>query len=205
MAVKVAGVILAGGQSTRMGGGDKSLRELGGRPLLDHVIERLRPQADGLLLNANGDASRFSTWDIPVVSDTIADVGPLGGIHAGLSWAARQPQGYSHILTVAADTPFFPETLAQLLITAEAGTGTIVLASSDGRVHPTFGLWPITLRRDLEAFLSRTGSASVKAFAEREHGAIVVDFPLSGEFDPFFNVNTPEDLAAARNFMRTDR
>ncbi|GGA54921.1 molybdenum cofactor guanylyltransferase [Nitratireductor aestuarii] len=188
-----------------MGGGDKSLRELDGRPLLDHVIARLSPQVDGLLLNANGDPSRFSPWRIPVVADSIIDFGPLGGIQAGLLWAAEQPQAFSHILTVAADTPFFPDTLARRLIAAEAGTGTIALASSGGRVHPTFGLWPVSLRQDLTEFLAREGAASVRAFAEREHGAVVVDFSYAGELDPFFNVNTPEDLEIAANVVRTER
>lgn len=202
MAMNVAGVILAGGHSTRMGGGDKCLLELDGRPLLDHVIERLRPQVEGLLLNANGDAARFSPWNLPVTADTIADAGPLGGIHAGLAWAAAHK--FTHILTVAADTPFFPGTLADRFIHAEAGRGGIALASSGGRVHPTFGLWPVSLGQDLGDFLTRNGSRSVRAFAEQKHGAIIVDFPVAGELDPFFNVNTPEELAAARAFARSE-
>lgn len=192
------GVILAGGQATRMGGGDKCLLPLLGRPLLEHVIARLRPQVAGLALNANGDPERFARFGLPVLPDSVAGFpGPLAGVLAGLDWAADL--GASHMVTAAADTPFFPSDLVSSL-QAEAKTQghPIVLArTADGR-HPTFGLWPIELRDNLRAALS-SGLRKVVAWTDL-HGTAYADFP-SARFDPFFNVNTPEDLARAARLM----
>lgn len=190
------GVILAGGQATRMGGGDKGLLALGGSTILSHVIDRLEPQVTGVALNANGDPARFATLGLPVISDTIDGfAGPLSGVLAGLDWAATQ--GATHIVTAAADTPFFPCDLApQLMLAAEnAGTDIALARTPDGR-HPTFGLWPVALRDDLRAALN-DGLRKVVLWTDK-HGAAEAQFPDDAAF---FNVNTPDDLAKAQAML----
>jgi len=202
------GVILAGGQATRMGGGDKGLLPLGDHAILDHVIARLRPQVAGLALNANGDATRFAGFGLPVLPDSIDGFpGPLVGVLAGLDWAAEQ--GADSIVTVAADTPFFPADLVAVLQgRAEGMTHPLALAatprgkgettksmSRSGLIrHPTFGLWPVALRDDLRAALN-DGLRKVVIWSEKHDGREAV---FEAENDPFFNVNTPEDLETAR-------
>lgn len=188
------GVILAGGQSRRMGGGDKGLRHLGGRRILDRVVERIEPQVAALALNANGDPKRFSDLGLPVLADSLPNyAGPLAGVLAGLDWAIDQ--GAETIVTVAGDTPFFPEDLVpQLLLAAEGGNPPLALAGSGGFRHPTFGLWPVALRDDLKAALE-SGVRKVVVWTEA-HAAATAEFPAT-PFDPFFNVNTPDDLAEA--------
>lgn len=203
------GVILAGGLATRMGGGDKGRLPLGDRTILDRVIARLTPQVSRIALNANGDSSRFADLGLPVLPDTIDGYpGPLAGVLAGLDWAATQ--GADRIVTVAADTPFFPADLVDRLEEAardgryplalaatprETGEGSLK-SGGGGRVnrHPTFGLWPVALRDDLRAALA-DGLRKVVLWTDR-HGAGEALFP-AGAPDPFFNVNTPEDLAFA--------
>ncbi len=198
------GVILAGGQARRMGGGDKGLLGFGDRTLLSQVIDRLAPQVSGLMLNANGDASRFSAYPLPVVPDSVAGfAGPLAGILTGMDWAEKR--GSSHIVTVAADTPFFPTDLVFALRHALAdGKNMIALAATlhpeRGMMrHPTFGLWPVALREDLRAALAG-GVRKVVQWSD-QHGVASVAFETPGEvpgFDPFFNINTPQDLELAR-------
>lgn len=190
----IAGVILAGGQATRMGGGDKGMRPLAGQRLIDHVIARLSPQVGALAINANGDPGRWAEFGLPVLADSVAGhPGPLAGVLAGMDWAAGL--GASHILTAAADTPFFPTDLGGRL--AQAGDFTLAAsADADGKLwqHPTFGLWPVRLRDDLRKALD--GGLRKIVLWTRAHGAGEVVFAGDG-FDPFFNVNTPEDLAMA--------
>jgi molybdopterin-guanine dinucleotide biosynthesis protein A len=195
------GVILAGGQATRMGGGDKSLRQIGGRAILDHVIDRLAAQCAPLALNANGDPSRFAALGLPVLADSVAGhPGPLAGVLAGLDWAAGQ--GHSHIVTVAADTPFFPRDLAARLRAAGGAQGFALAATPDetGRMmrHPTFGLWPVALREDLRAALAE-GLRKIVLWTDR-HGAGTAEFGTD-PVDPFFNINTPEDVAEAERLL----
>ncbi len=205
------GVILAGGQATRMGGGDKGLLPLGEDTLLDRVIDRLSPQVDAIALNANGDPARFDAFGLPVVPDSIDGFpGPLAGVLAGLDWAAGK--GAETIVTVAADTPFFPTDLvAHLQDVADGMDHPLVLAatprgqektksmSKSGLIrHPTFGLWPVALRDDLRAALEE-GISKVVIWTER-HGGREAVFPTDAG-DPFFNVNTPEDLEAARAML----
>ncbi|WP_226782009.1 molybdenum cofactor guanylyltransferase MobA [Oceaniglobus trochenteri] len=183
------GVILAGGLARRMGGGDKGLLPLGRGTILSHVIDRLEPQVAGLALNANGDPARLAGLGLPVVPDSIDGfAGPLAGVLAGLDWAAAQ--GGEYIVTAAADTPFFPCDLVPRLL-AE-GPGIVLAATPDG-AHPTFGLWPVALRDDLRAAL-QDGLRKVVQWTDR-HGARQALFDEGGT--PFFNVNTPEDLARA--------
>ena len=195
------GVILAGGQATRMGGGDKGLLRLGDSTLLRHVIDRLEPQVGGLALNANGDAARFDALRLPVLGDSIDGfAGPLAGVLAGLDWAAVQ--GAEAIVTAAADTPFFPcDLVPQLLLAGEGMDHPLVLAATpDPRRgsarHPTFGLWPVALRDDLRDALAG-GLRKVVQWTDR-HGAREALFP---DEDAFFNVNTPEDLARAEAML----
>jgi len=203
------GVILAGGRATRMGGGDKGLLRMGGRTVLDHVIARLEPQVAGIALNANGDPARFAALGLPVIPDSIAGhPGPLAGVLAGLDRAAED--GAEAIVTVAADTPFFPRDLVARL-QAEAGgqAHPLVLAATprDGEAtksmtgdlvrHPTFGLWPVALRDDLRAALQE-GLRKVVLWTDR-HGGRAALFDAAGE--PFFNVNTPEELERARAML----
>lgn len=192
------GVILAGGQATRMGGGDKGLLPLGTSTILDHVIARLGPQVAGTALNANGDPARFAGLGLPVLHDSVEGfAGPLAGVLAGLDWAAGQ--GADHIVTAAADTPFFPGDLVpRLLLAAEEQGKPIALARTEDGRHPTFGLWPVALRDDLRAAL-KDGVRKVVLWTDR-HGTALADFPTSG-FDPFFNVNTPEDLTLAEQLL----
>ncbi|MFN3955873.1 MAG: molybdenum cofactor guanylyltransferase MobA [Pararhodobacter sp.] len=191
------GVILAGGRATRMGGGDKGLRQIAGQALLDRVIARLAPQVGAMALNANGDPARLAAFGLPVIADSLADhPGPLAGVLAGLDWAAAQ--GAHAVVTVAADTPFFPGDLVARLQAAAGPRGLALAASPDEagivRRHPTFGLWPVALREDLRAALTG-GLRKIVLWTDR-HDAGLAIFAAT-PFDPFFNVNTPEDIAIA--------
>jgi molybdopterin-guanine dinucleotide biosynthesis protein A len=195
------GVILAGGQASRMGGGDKGLRSLGGQTLLARVEARLSPQVAGLALNANGDPTRFDGLGLPVIADSVEGfAGPLAGVLAGLDWAAAQ--GAETIVTAAADTPFFPcDLVPQLLHASEGMAHPLVLATTPdperGRArHPTFGLWPVALRDDLRAALEG-GLRKVVLWTDR-HGGREALFP---DEDAFFNVNTPDDLTRAEAML----
>jgi len=179
-----------------MGGGDKGLLSLGSSTILSHVIDRLEPQVADLALNANGDPTRFSNLRLPIIPDSIDGfAGPLSGVLAGLDWAASL--GASHIVTAAADTPFFPcDLVPQLLQAAEAANSQIALARTpDGR-HPTFGLWPTALRDDLRADLQE-GLRKVVLWTDKHRGA-AAHFPDDAAF---FNVNTPDDLAKAETML----
>lgn len=197
------GIILAGGQATRMGGGDKGLLQLGGQSLLSRVITRLEPQVAGMALNANGDPERFADYGLPVLPDSIAGhAGPLAGVLAGLDYAAMQ--GVDHIVTAAADTPFFPQDLVELLQLAAKmeDTNMALAATPDPKRgtlrQPTFGLWPVSLRHDLRSALN-SGVRKVVQWSNR-HGAADAMFPNS-DYDPFFNINHPEDLQKAEAML----
>ena len=195
------GVILAGGQATRMGGGDKGLLPLGDGTLLSSVIARLDPQVAEIALNANGDAARFASFDLPVLPDSVAGfAGPLAGVLAGLDWAAAQ--GADTIVTAAADTPFFPcDLVPQLLLASEGMTHPLVLAATPhpkrGTArHPTFGVWPVALRNNLRAALEG-GLRKVILWSD-QHGGREAVFPDEAAF---FNVNTPDDLTHAEGML----
>jgi molybdopterin-guanine dinucleotide biosynthesis protein A len=198
----ILGVILAGGQSRRFGGGDKGFADLDGRPVLSHVIERFRPQVGRLILNANGDLSRFATFGLEVVADReIPGQGPLSGILTALEWAKRHAPDCTAVATVSTDVPFLAPNLIQRL-EAERGDR-VAIAVSAGRRHPTIAIWPLTSREAVADALQR-GALSVDALAA-ELNAVAVPFPM-GEIDgvtidPFFNVNRPEDLVAARALL----
>ena len=204
----ITGCVLAGGLSRRMGGGDKALKSLGGAPMLGRVIERLRPQAGSVILNANGDPGRFAQFALPVVADDIKGfAGPLAGVAACMRWAVQNAAGCSHIVTAAADTPFFPADLVARFLSVDTfAPDTIVMATSQGNRHPVFALCPVALHRDLAGWLRETETYKVMAWVQK-HDLQQVDFPLieaAGEhIDPFFNANTPEDFAMAENLLES--
>lgn len=197
---KLPAVILAGGRATRMGGGDKGLRQVGGKPLLDHVIDRLRPQVGAIALNANGDPARFAGYGLPVIADSLPDwPGPLAGVLAGLDWAASQ--GHEAIITAAADTPFFPTDLVAELQANAGPSGLCLAATREGDKvwrQPTFGLWPVALRDDLRTAL-KDGLRKIVLWTDQHNAGLA--FFDTHPVDPFFNVNTPEDIEEAARLM----
>ncbi|GJE54124.1 MULTISPECIES: molybdenum cofactor guanylyltransferase MobA [Methylobacterium] len=196
------GVILAGGLARRMGGGDKPLLRLGGRTLLDRVVERLGPQcAAGLVLSANGDPARFREFAGPVLPDSVGGhPGPLAGILAGLDFAAGHRPGVSHVVSVASDTPFLPPDLVARLHRALNDSCPIAVAASGGRDHYAVALWPVSLRGDLCAALGERDERRLGAFIAR-HGSAISEWPVE-PVDPFLNVNAPADLAAAEAILK---
>ncbi|MFZ0604125.1 MAG: molybdenum cofactor guanylyltransferase MobA [Roseiarcus sp.] len=193
----VPGVVLAGGLARRMGGGDKPLREIGGRTILVRVIERLKPQCQSLLLNANGDHLRFASFGLPVVADGVADhPGPLAGILAGLDWVAANRPGAQWMLSAPGDCPFLPRDLvARLSRGARAQGAQLAVAASRGRSHPVIGLWSVALRDGLRQALVVEGLRKVDDWLARYRVATVA-WPHE-PLDPFFNANTVDDLAEA--------
>jgi molybdenum cofactor guanylyltransferase len=195
--MNTVGVLLAGGLARRMGGGDKPLRLIAGRPLLDRVIERLRPQVAGLVLNANGDPVRFVSYGLPVVADSVPDyAGPLAGVLAGLDWAAANRPDCPMIVSVATDAPFIPTDLVARMASAiETEGADLACAASGGQTHPVIGLWPVRLREALRHALVEEGLRKVDVWTARYKLAVV---PFSDQpIDPFFNANRPEDLELA--------
>jgi molybdopterin-guanine dinucleotide biosynthesis protein A len=199
--VKIVGLLLAGGQSRRMGGGDKALRLLRGKSLLERVIGRVRPQVDAVVLNANGDPARFAKFGLPVVADNVPDfAGPLAGVLAGLDWTAAQRPDCPFIVSVATDAPFLPvDLVARLAAELEAAAADLACAASAGRTHPVFGLWPVRLRGDLRRAVVEEGIRKVDQWTAR-HRLVTVPF-ADRPIDPFFNANRPEDLAAAAELL----
>jgi molybdenum cofactor guanylyltransferase len=201
--VKIVGLLLAGGQSRRMGGGDKALRPLDGIPLLDRVIERLRPQVDTLVLNVNGDAGRFARYALPVMADSVPGfAGPLAGVLAGLDWAASHRPDCGYVASVATDAPFLPADLvARLAAGLKEARADLACAASGGRAHPVFGLWPVRLRDDLRRAVVEEGIRKVDLWTAR-HRLVTVTF-ADQPVDPFFNANRPEDFDAAAALLQT--
>ncbi|MBS3647651.1 molybdenum cofactor guanylyltransferase MobA [Pseudaminobacter sp. 19-2017] len=190
-------VVLAGGLGRRMGGGDKPMREIGGRMILDHVIDRLEPQCDGLVLNANGDPSRFARFGLPVVADTIEGYpGPLAGILAALDWTAANRPGVEWVVSAAGDCPFLPRDLVARLQQARmTEDADLAVAASGGRPHPVIGLWKVALRDELRHALVEEDMRKIDRWTARYHLA-TVSWPAE-PVDPFFNANTVEDLDEA--------
>ena len=201
---KVLGCVLAGGQSRRMGGGDKSLLDIGGKSMLDVILARLSTQVPDIVLNANGDPERFAQFGLPVMPDPVGEfAGPLAGILAGLTYADKNLPDASLVISVAGVTPFFPTNLvARLCAAVPADAPVIALASSSSKLHPVFGLWPVRLKDDLHKWLDTGQSGKVLAFVDR-HDSVEVAFELDRAtgLDPFFNANKPDDLATVRNTL----
>jgi len=196
------GVVLAGGLSRRMQGPEKSMLGLGGMTLIERVATRLSEQVPQIIINANGDSSRFSHLPYPVQADTIKGfAGPLAGVLAAMQWARDHSQ-FTHVITAAADTPFFPKDYATRMLNAITDQKTqIALASSNHRHHPVFGIWPVSLLDALEHFLVEEENRKVMLFVERYPYSQVEFENLENDIDPFFNVNTPDDMKQAEKIV----
>jgi molybdopterin-guanine dinucleotide biosynthesis protein A len=191
------GCILAGGQAQRMGGGDKALLKLGSETMLAHIIGRLAPQVAALVVNANGNPERFSAFGLPVIADSIGGfAGPLAGILAGLEWAAAR--NAERIASVAADIPFLPADLIARLGAACRGND-IACAASGGRRHPVIGLWPTRLAPELREALAVENVRKVENWTARYRVGIAEW--TNDPYDPFFNVNRPQDLIEADRIL----
>lgn len=191
------GLVLAGGLARRMGGGDKARIAIGGVSILDRVLARLRPHCTGVLINANGDPARFSAFGLPVVADEVPDfAGPLAGVLAGLEWAAQHAPDIDWLVTAPADCPFLPHDLVPRLhlVAREEGRPLACARSGEWR-HPVVGLWPVALAGDLRRALIDEGLHKIETWTAR-HGVAIADWQAD-PVDPFFNVNAPEDVAAA--------
>jgi len=201
---KCVGVILAGGLARRMGDtakGDKALITLNGRPILTHVIERLRPQTTTMVINANGPPERFAEFNLPVTPDPIDGfAGPLAGVLAGMEWARKKAPDTEWIVTVACDTPFFPTDLvARFMENVRIRNADMAVASSNGRHHPVFGLWPVRLGDELRHALVVEDIRKVDIWTARYQ---LAECPFSASHgDPFFNVNRPGDLDEAERML----
>ena len=191
------GLVLAGGLARRMGGGDKARIRIGGKTILARVLECLTPQCSRVILNANGDPGRFADTGLPVVPDSVPDfAGPLAGILAGLDWAAAHAPGIADIVSVPGDCPFLPRDLVPRLCAARQAEGLQLACARSGEWrHPVVGLWPVALRDDMRKALVEEDLRKIEAWTAR-HGVAIADWP-DAPVDPFFNVNTPEDAAAA--------
>jgi molybdopterin-guanine dinucleotide biosynthesis protein A len=200
----IPGLLLAGGLARRMGGGDKPMRQIAGRTILERVIARLQPQCEGLVLNANGDPARFARFGLPVIPDTVADFpGPLAGILAGLDWAAANRAEVGLILSAAADCPFLPHDLVARLRSALTENGAqLAVAASGGQSHPVIGLWSVALRDELRHALVVEDVRKIDRWTSRYKVATVA-WPAE-PIDPFFNANTADDLAEAERFAALD-
>ena len=194
------GLVLAGGLARRMGGGDKALIEIGGVSILDRVLATLSAQCARLIINANGDPARFADTGCPVVPDNVPDYpGPLAGILAGLDWLAAQDNGVEWMVSVPGDCPFLPDDLVEKLHQArrKLGAGVPLACARSGEWrHPVVGLWPLALRADLRKALVEDDLRKIDTWMAR-HGVAFADWPAE-PIDPFFNVNTPEDVERAK-------
>jgi molybdenum cofactor guanylyltransferase len=203
-ALDIPGVLLAGGLARRMGGGDKPMRNIAGRTILDRVIARLNPQCNGLVLNANGDPARFAAFGLPVIADGVADFpGPLAGILAALDWAAANRPDVKLVLSAAGDCPFLPRDLVSRLHGAlEAEKAELAVAASDGQSHPVIGLWSVGLREQLRHALVVEDIRKIDRWTAR-YKLATVTWPTS-PLDPFFNANTMDDIAEAERLAAMD-
>jgi molybdopterin-guanine dinucleotide biosynthesis protein A len=201
---EILGVLLAGGLARRMGGGDKPMRTIGGRTILERVIARLGPQCDGLILNANGDSTRFAAFGLPVIADGVADFpGPLAGILAALDWAAAHRPDVSLVLSAAGDCPFLPRDLVSRLDAAlTSENAELAVAASDGQSHPVIGLWNVGLREQLRHALVVEDVRKIDRWTARYKLATVA-WPVT-PLDPFFNANTMDDITEAERLAVLD-
>ncbi|MDP7392521.1 MAG: molybdenum cofactor guanylyltransferase MobA [Alphaproteobacteria bacterium] len=205
MTSPIVAVLLAGGLARRMGGGDKCLREVAGRPLLSHVIERILPQVDHVVLNANGDPERFSEFGLPVIVDVVeGNAGPLAGILTGMDWAARHVTECEWVVSVPTDAPFLPmDYVARMMAAIEDEDAELACASTNGRTHPVAGLWALRLMLELRSALIDEDIRKIDQWTVRYR---LADVEFSSEpIDPFFNANRPEDLKAAEVILAHQR
>jgi molybdopterin-guanine dinucleotide biosynthesis protein A len=197
-------VLLAGGLARRMGGGDKPMRQIGGRTILERVIARLKPQCGELILNANGDPARFARFGLPVIPDTVENFpGPLAGILAALDWTAANRPDVSLVLSAAADCPFLPRDLvARLSEALVKEDAQLAVAASDGQSHPVIGLWRVALRDELRHALVQEDVRKIDRWTAR-YKLATVEWPVD-TLDPFFNANTMDDIAEAERLAELD-
>jgi molybdopterin-guanine dinucleotide biosynthesis protein A len=200
----IPGVLLAGGLARRMGGGDKPMRQIGGRTILERVIARLKPQCGELILNANGDPARFASFALPIIPDTVENFpGPLAGILAALDWAAANRPEISLVLSAAADCPFLPRNLVSRLHQALVQENAqLAVAASNGQSHPVIGLWRVALRDELRHALVQENIKQVSRWTAR-YKLATVTWPTT-PLDPFFNANTMDDIADAERLAALD-
>jgi molybdopterin-guanine dinucleotide biosynthesis protein A len=198
------GLVLAGGLARRMGGGDKAMIRIGGETILERALARVAPQCAGMLINANGDPTRFARFGLPVVADDVSGfAGPLAGILAGLDWLAANAPTIAWLASVPGDCPFLPRDLVARLHAARAAAGVpLACAKSGDWRHPVVGLWPVGLREDMRRALVDEGLRKIEAWTAR-HGVGLAEWPAE-PVDPFFNVNTPEDAAQAQRFAAVE-
>ncbi len=203
-ALDIPAVLLAGGLARRMGGGDKPMRSIAGKTILERVIARLKPQCNTLILNANGDPARFASFGLPVIADTVADFpGPLAGILAALDWMAEHRPGVTHVLSAAADCPFLPRDLvARLEAARRAEKAELAVACSGGQTHPVIGLWSVRLRGELRHALVEEDIRKIDRWTAR-YPLATVSWPVT-PVDPFFNANTIDDIAEADRLAALD-
>jgi molybdopterin-guanine dinucleotide biosynthesis protein A len=201
---RLPGVILAGGLARRMGGGDKPMRTIAGKTILDRVISRLEAQCDGLILNANGDPARFAAFRLPVIADGVADFpGPLAGILAGLDWMATNRPEVNWVLSAAGDCPFLPRDLVTRLDQERRQQNAeLAVAASDDQTHPVIGLWSVRLREELRQALVVEGLRKIDRWTAR-YSLATVSWPTT-PLDPFFNANTNQDIAEADQLAALD-
>ena len=203
---QVAGVLLAGGLARRMGGGDKGVKGLGGRPSLDRILERIRPQVSALLVNANGDPGRFASYGLPVRADVIAGFqGPLAGVLTGLEWAAANaPTSTRFVASFATDAPFVPlDLVARMLDHVERRGAVMACAASAGRTHPVFGLWPVAIAGELRRAIEDEEMRKIDRWTAC-YDLVEVEFPTD-PIDPFFNINDKDNLDEAERLLAADR
>lgn len=201
--IDITGVVLAGGLSRRMVSGDKALRDLGGRSLLQHVITRATPQVNQLILNTNSEAVSFSEYNLPIVPDQLKGyAGPLAGLSTAMEWSKSHRPGAEWLASFACDTPFFPMELVQRLHQAATQQkAQIALAKSADRSHPVFGLWSLSLADELRHAITDEGLRKVGEWVMR-YSSVYVEFSTE-PFDPFFNINTPADMATAEHLLNS--
>ncbi len=197
------GAILAGGLARRLGGGDKALRTVGGHTVLNRIAGRMAEQVTRLIINANDDPRRFETEGLPVAADTLPDrPGPLAGVLAALEWASRTETHVEWVVTVPGDAPFLPRDLVRRLHEVRRDSNaSVACAASDGRTHPVVALWPMSIRDALHHAVAEQGIRRIDAFT-RSYAVALAEWPTV-PVDPFFNVNTPEDLAEADRLANT--
>jgi molybdopterin-guanine dinucleotide biosynthesis protein A len=198
------GLVLAGGLARRMGGGDKVLIRIGNETILQRTLTRLTPQVSGVVLNANGDPARFAMFGLPIVADSVPDfAGPLAGILAGLDWVAANRSDTEWIVSVPGDCPFLPRDLVARLHAARIdGKKPLACAHSGDWRHPVAGVWPVALRDDLRHAVVEEGLRKIEVWTGR-YGIALADWPTE-PVDPFFNVNTPEDVEKATKLVESE-
>ena len=204
MTIETFGLVLAGGLARRMGGGDKALIRIGNETILSRTLSRLRPQVSGVVLNANGDPARFASFGLPVVADSVPDfAGPLAGILAGLDWIAANRPETEWMVSVPGDCPFLPRDLVARLHAARIAEGKpLACAHSGDWRHPVVGLWQVSLRENLRHAITVEDLRKIEVWTAR-HGVALADWPVE-PVDPFFNVNTPEDVEMATKLAASE-